>query len=66
MSTGKLLTVKQAAEALNVCPHTIRAWLLRRRIGCTRLGRSVRGAEREVERLVTEGTIPARERNGRG
>jgi excisionase family DNA binding protein len=58
----KLLTVKQAGEALGLKPSTMRAWVLRRKIGYVRVGsRAVRVPLAEVERLIAEGTIPARE-----
>jgi excisionase family DNA binding protein len=55
----KFLTVAQAAEALNLSPFTIRAWIARRQIGVVRLGRSVRIPVSEIERLTTQGTVPA-------
>jgi excisionase family DNA binding protein len=62
---GKLLAVAQVAEALGLKQCTIRAWILRRRIGVVRLGRAVRVPAEEVQRLIAEGTIPAKEpRNG--
>ena len=58
----RLLRVEEAADLLAVKPSTIRAWLLRRRIGKVRIGqRAVRIAASEVERIISEGTIPARE-----
>lgn len=65
--TGRLLRVEEAAEVLNVKPSTVRAWLLRRKLPFVRIGlRAVRIPRDAVERLIAEGTIPAREpRNGR-
>jgi excisionase family DNA binding protein len=57
--TDKLLTVQQAASALSLSPHTVRAWLSQRRLACVRLGRCVRIPESEIERLRERGTIPA-------
>jgi excisionase family DNA binding protein len=64
---GRLLRVEEAAELLAVKPSTIRAWLLGRKIGRVRVGeRAVRVPLSEVDRLVAEGTIPAKvPRNGR-
>ena len=60
-----MLTVNQAAERLGLRDSTIRAWIAQRRIGIVRLGRAVRIPADEVERLINEGTIPARKsRNG--
>jgi excisionase family DNA binding protein len=56
-----MLTVQEAAESLGLRPSTIRAWLLRRKIGCVRLSaRCVRIPFSEVERLIRENTVPAR------
>ena len=61
-----MLSVKQAAERLGLKPATLRAWIAQRRIGICRLGRAVRIPLEEIERLIAEGTIPARApRNGR-
>ena len=56
-----MLTVKQAAERLGLRDSTLRAWIAQRRIGFVRLGRAVRIPSEEVERLIAENTIPARE-----
>lgn len=62
----KLLTVRETAEALGLRESTCRAWIAQRRIGIVRLGRAVRIPLEEVERLIAEGTVPARvPRNGR-
>jgi excisionase family DNA binding protein len=58
----KLLRVEEAAEFLNVKPSTIRAWLLRRKLPCVRVGqRAVRIPLAALEKLITENTIPAKE-----
>jgi excisionase family DNA binding protein len=57
-----MLTVKQAAERLGLKDATLRAWIGQRRIGIVRLGRAVRIPPEEIERLIAEGTIPARRR----
>jgi excisionase family DNA binding protein len=57
-----MLSVAEAAQSLGLRPTTIRAWLLRRKIGCVRLSaRCVRIPRAEIERLITEGRVPARE-----
>jgi excisionase family DNA binding protein len=63
--TARLVTVDQAAEALSVSVHTIRAWIAERRITCVRLGRAVRVPQSEIARLIEQGTIPARDYRGR-
>lgn len=62
----QLLRVCDVAKLLAVKESTIRAWLLARRISRVRVGRrSVRVPASEVQRLIQEGTIPARERTRR-
>jgi excisionase family DNA binding protein len=57
-----LLTVREAASELGLKESTIRAWLLRRKnISFVKLGRSVRIGRTEIERLIRENTVPARE-----
>jgi excisionase family DNA binding protein len=59
---GELLTVSETAAALNLSAGTIRAWILSRRLGVVRLGRAVRVPAEELQRIVTEGTTPAKTR----
>ena len=56
-----MLSVEEAAQELGLKPSTIRAWILRRRITYVKLNRAVRIPRVEVERIIREGTIPARE-----
>lgn len=66
MQKDKPLTCREAAEALNLSVHTIRAWLARRKLGYIRLGRSIRVPLSEIERVLEKGLVPAREsRNGK-
>ena len=61
MADQKLLTVREVAERLALKEATIRAWLLVRRIASVRVGgRAVRIPYSEVERIVSEGFVPAR------
>jgi excisionase family DNA binding protein len=53
------LTIRETAEALNLSQPTIRAWIARRKIGVIRLGRAIRVPTTEVQRLLTENTVPA-------
>jgi excisionase family DNA binding protein len=58
-----LITVREFSERLAIKESTARAWLLARRISRVRVGRkAVRIPASEVDRLITEGTIPAREK----
>jgi excisionase family DNA binding protein len=54
----KLLTVGQAAQELGLSPATLRAWIWRRKIEHTRIGRAVRIPSAVVDRLVERGTVP--------
>lgn len=56
-----LLRVEEAAEFLNVKPSTIRAWLLRRKLPCVKIGnRAVRIPQASLEKLINDNTIPSR------
>lgn len=57
-----LLTVKAAAEAMNLSQATIRSWILHRKISYTKIGGSVRIPLSAIEQLVSAGTVPAREK----
>ena len=54
---GDLLTVKQAASILGLQESTIRKWVLSRRMGVVRLGRSVRLRRDEVESLIKKNYV---------
>jgi excisionase family DNA binding protein len=58
----ELLTVPEVAERLKLKESTIRAWLLRRRLSRVRVGaRAVRIPATEIDRIIAEGSVPARE-----
>ena len=58
----QLLTAAQVAERLAMKESTIRAWLLARRLARVRVGRrAVRIPASEVQRIIDEGTVHARE-----
>ena len=60
---GEFLTVRQVAEVLNLKECTIRAWVLARRLAYVRIGRrALRIPVAEIERLISQGTVPTRER----
>lgn len=56
----KLFTVQETADALRIKPATVRAWVLRRRINSYRVGRAVRIAAEEIERVLHDGLRPAK------
>jgi excisionase family DNA binding protein len=58
----KLLSVAEAAEALNLRVSTVRAWLLRRRLPRVNCGRSVRIPAEAIREFIEKNTIPAQER----
>jgi len=56
-----MLTVAQAADRLGMKPATIRLWIAKRKLAHVKLSRAVRVPEAEVDRMIRENTIPARE-----
>ena len=57
----KLLKIREAAERTNNPESTWRAWVLKRKVLVVKIGRSIRIPESEIDRMIKEGTIPARE-----
>jgi excisionase family DNA binding protein len=55
------LTVRETAKALNLSEPTVRAWLAQRRISFIQLGRAIRIPASEIDRLLSQGTVLARE-----
>lgn len=55
------LTAQEAANALGLSIHTIRAWMAARKVGYVRLGRAVRIRQTEINRLIARGSVPALE-----
>ena len=54
-ATSRLLTKRQAAARLNICPHTLMRWHHQGRLHCIRLNeRTIRFDESEIERLINE------------
>jgi excisionase family DNA binding protein len=60
-----MLTVAQSAERLGLKEPTIRLWIAQRKLAHVKLGASrrsvVRIPESEIDRLIRENTVPARE-----
>ena len=56
-----LLTVAEAAEALNVRICTVRAWLAKRKLPRVNCGRAVRIPAEAIAQFIERNTIPARE-----
>jgi excisionase family DNA binding protein len=57
----KLLTVAEAAEALNLKISTVRAWLAKRRLPRVNCGRAVRIPSEAIAQFIERNTIPAKE-----
>ena len=56
----RLLTVPQAALRMNLSEKTTWKMVYGRRVSVVRIGRSVRIKEDSVDKLIDEGTIPAK------
>ena len=56
---NRMLKIDEAAQQLGMSPATLRAWVWRRKIEYTRLGRAVRISETVVDALLERGTVPA-------
>ena len=65
MTERRLLTIPEAAAALSLSPKTLWAWRARRQIGIVQVGRAVRVAQAEVDRIIAEGSVPALEPEAR-
>ncbi len=61
MAVRKLLTVCEASERTGYQESTWRAWILRRKVPYYKINRSVRIAEADLERIIDQSRIPARE-----
>lgn len=61
MSLGRLMTLREAAERSGFRESTWRAWVLRRRVPYYKVGRSVRIAETDLQKMIEESLVPARE-----
>jgi excisionase family DNA binding protein len=57
---NELLTIPEFASALRLKPSAVRRWIGERKISIVRVGRLVRISTAELDRIVSEGTRPAR------
>jgi excisionase family DNA binding protein len=55
----RLLTVEEAAEILNVRVRWVRRAVFEKWLGCIKVGRLVRIAESELQRVTKDGERPA-------
>ena len=60
-----MLTVNEIAKELGLKPPTIRLWVAQRKVAHFKLGRAVRIPRSELERLMKESLIPARDQRDR-
>lgn len=58
---SNLLSVSEAADALNVSVATIRSWVWQRQIESVRIGRAVRIRQTAIDDIIARGTVPALE-----
>jgi excisionase family DNA binding protein len=65
-SSGKLLTVHQAADRLGTSVRFPRRLIAERRITFVRVGRHVRIPEGALDKMIEAGTVEAVERSGWG
>lgn len=56
---GRLLTIDEVADRLNVSVRNVRHQIFHRRIPVVKIGRLVRIEEAEVEALIERGRVPA-------
>lgn len=61
MNEGRLLTVREAAKLTGFTEACWRSWILRRKVPFHRINRSVRIAERDLEKMIEQSLVPARE-----
>ena len=57
----RLLTVPQAALRMNVSEKTTWKMVYGRRVAVVRIGRSVRIKEDSIDKVIDDGTIPAKD-----
>ena len=58
--SSDLLTVTEFADALRVKPSCVRRWIREEKVTIVHVGRLVRIPSAEVNRIIHEGTRPAR------
>jgi excisionase family DNA binding protein len=58
-TSNRPLTLREAADALGLSVHTLRAWVSRKQIRHVRLGRAIRILPGDVEELLRTSTIQA-------
>ena len=54
MKDDRLLTIKEASEQLGLRESTLRKWVLQKRIGYHKLGRSIRISAEAVSKMIRD------------
>ena len=55
---GNLLTLRECSERSGLRESTWRAWILHRKVPFYKVGRAVRIAESDLERLIERSKVP--------
>jgi len=59
VTSNRPLTLREAADALGLSVHTLRAWIARKQIKHVRLGRAIRILPGDVRDLLRRSTVQA-------
>lgn len=60
MGDGKLLSLRECSERTGHRESTWRSWVLNRKIPFYKIGRSVRIAESDLQKMIEQARIPAK------
>jgi excisionase family DNA binding protein len=61
MAARRLLTIREAAQRIGMRESTLRAWVLHRKLVYYKINRGVRIDESDLERMIEQARIPARQ-----
>ena len=56
-----LISIEEAADYMSLSPHTIRLWARQHRISYCRVGRRMLIRPVDLEKLILDGLVPAKE-----
>ena len=62
MAVRRLLTLRECSDRTGHRESTWRAWILHRKVPFYKVGRSVRIAEADLEQIIEQARVPAREK----
>jgi len=57
---SRLITVAESAAQLGLKPKTLRFWIWTRKIEYVKVGRAVRLRQETIQKLIEEGSVPAK------